>query len=83
MRLPTTFLLLALGSLIGCSQGNSPTADLASDSPVQSGGNHELAPLPVGAPMPSLSVEGWMNGTGPSPEALAGKVVVIDIWAYW
>ena len=71
MKVPTPFLLLVLGCMIGCSQADRPTSD------------DELAPLPVGAPMPSLSVEGWINGSGPSPEALVGKVVVIDVWAYW
>ena len=36
--------------------------------------------LDPGSPMPSLAVEGWMNGSEPD---LAGKVVVIEAFATW
>lgn len=42
-----------------------------------------MAGLPVGQPLPKLEAEGWLNGPGPTEEELAGKVVVIDAWAYW
>jgi len=37
----------------------------------------------IGRPAPDLKVEGWLNGPGPTPDDLAGKIVVIDAWAYW
>ena len=44
----------------------------------QSGG-----PLGAGAAAPALLAEGWLNGTAPSESELAGKVIVVDVWAYW
>src|SRR5258708_39180352 len=35
-----------------------------------------------GKPMPGLSVTGWMNGEV-KPEAMKGKVVVVDFYATW
>jgi thiol-disulfide isomerase/thioredoxin len=46
----------------------------------------ETAPrggLGAGAPMPPVRVEGWLNGPGPSPASLKGKVLVVDAWAEW
>ncbi len=40
-------------------------------------------PLGAGATPPVLLAEGWLNGTAPSESELAGKVVVVDVWAYW
>ena len=39
-----------------------------------------MSPLGVGATAPEIAATGWINGT---PEATAGKVVVVDCWAYW
>jgi thiol-disulfide isomerase/thioredoxin len=39
--------------------------------------------LAVGQPRPKLTAEGWLNGSAPSEEELAGKVLVLDFWAYW
>jgi thiol-disulfide isomerase/thioredoxin len=39
--------------------------------------------LPPRAQRPALVAEGWLNGPPPSDANLAGKVVVIDFWAYW
>jgi thiol-disulfide isomerase/thioredoxin len=33
--------------------------------------------------LPELKAAGWLNGSAPSPESLAGKVVVIEAWATW
>lgn len=30
-----------------------------------------------------LLAEGWLNGSAPSQQALAGKVVVVSAWAFW
>jgi thiol-disulfide isomerase/thioredoxin len=46
----------------------------------------ETAPrggLGAGTPMPAIRAEGWLNGPGPSPESLKGKVLVVDAWAHW
>ena len=32
---------------------------------------------------PPLAAEGWENGWPVRWEQLSGKVVVVDIWAYW
>jgi hypothetical protein len=37
-------------------------------------------PLPPGEPLPPLVAEGWINGPPPS---LRGRVVVLEVWAYW
>jgi thiol-disulfide isomerase/thioredoxin len=56
------------------------------------GGTSEL--IPTGTPLPELMAEGWLNVASPEADAaespqiptrenLAGKVVVLDIWATW
>ena len=40
-------------------------------------------PIGVGAAQPKLLAEGWLNGTIPSETELEGKVLVVDVWAYW
>ena len=40
-------------------------------------------PMGVGGSPPPIVAEGWLNGAEPSDSELAGKVVVIDVWAYW
>lgn len=39
----------------------------------------------VGKPAPALKVDHWLNtgGADLSLKKLAGKVVVLDYWAYW
>ena len=39
--------------------------------------------LTPGTKPPPIVAAGWINGPGPEPEALEGKVVVLDIWAFW
>lgn len=39
--------------------------------------------LAVGNPFPEIYVHGWLNGPGPKPEDLKGKIYVVDAWAYW
>jgi thiol-disulfide isomerase/thioredoxin len=34
-------------------------------------------------PAPSITAAGWVNGAAPTKESLAGKVVLIDVWATW
>lgn len=34
-------------------------------------------------PAPPIKAAGWINGPGPTPESLSGKVVVLDAWASW
>ncbi len=34
-------------------------------------------------PFPEIVVEGWLNGPGPTAEEMAGKVRVVEAWAYW
>jgi len=36
-----------------------------------------------GQPAPPIEAAGWLNGPGPTPEELHGKVIVLDAWAYW
>lgn len=37
----------------------------------------------IGMMFPELKVIGWLNGPGPKPDSLKGKVLVVDAWAYW
>ena len=92
-------LSVIIGMFVGCGtgeQGDSPdeapvpvastepdepsipVAITASDQPSEPDG-----PLGVGATPPKLLAAGWLNGTTPSESELAGKVVVVDVWAYW
>ena len=32
---------------------------------------------------PTIEAAGWLNGEAPTQESLAGKVVVIEVWATW
>jgi thiol-disulfide isomerase/thioredoxin len=36
----------------------------------------------IGAPMPPFTVERWVNSPALTPEALRGKVVLVDFWEY-
>lgn len=44
---------------------------------------HSARLLAVGAEAPVIGVSGWLNGQGPKPSDLKGKVTVVDGWAYW
>jgi hypothetical protein len=39
--------------------------------------------LQPGEKAPPLKAAGWLNGTAPTADELAGNLVVVDIWAYW
>lgn len=43
------------------------------------------APAEVRGPqeMAPIRGSGWVGEKGPSPEELAGKIIVLDTWAYW
>jgi thiol-disulfide isomerase/thioredoxin len=46
----------------------------------------ETAPrggLGPGATMPPIHAQGWLNASGPTPESMKGKVLVVDAWGYW
>lgn len=68
-----TYLALAVSALIlcGCNAGSGPYS---------SEGGKELN---IGQPAPALVAEGWLNSTLPSDTELKGKVLVVDVWAYW
>jgi len=34
-------------------------------------------------PAPTIAAEGWLNGEAPTQEYMAGKIVVIEVWATW
>lgn len=36
-----------------------------------------------GTTAPPLEAAAWINGPPPDAASLAGKVVVVDVWAYW
>ena len=37
--------------------------------------------LPPGEVAPAIQAAAWLNGEAPTPESLAGKVIVLDAWA--
>ncbi len=39
--------------------------------------------LAVGKKAPLIVGNGWLNGPGPRPDELKGKVVVVEAWATW
>jgi len=39
--------------------------------------------LSPGNAMPHLQVAGWTNGVGPTSADLAGKVIVLEVFATW
>lgn len=39
--------------------------------------------LAVGEKAPLIVGNGWLNGPGPQPDELKGKVVVVEAWATW
>ncbi len=41
------------------------------------------AALGHGRRAPEIVAEGWMNGDAPTQGALAGKVVLLNVWASW
>jgi thiol-disulfide isomerase/thioredoxin len=45
--------------------------------------NDLTPPVPVGAPMPPLAVEGWLNVPEGQAFDPAGELVVVDCWATW
>ncbi|MBI3270345.1 MAG: hypothetical protein HYZ53_15155 [Planctomycetes bacterium] len=47
---------------------------------LQGDGEGALAP---GKAAPELKAEGWLNGDAPAPDALKGKVRVLDFFAFW
>lgn len=51
----------------------------------QPGGQQQdgLSSPNLGKPFPELTVEGWLNGPGPTTADLKGKLCVIEAWAFW
>ncbi|MGE0609680.1 MAG: peroxiredoxin family protein [Pirellulales bacterium] len=49
----------------------------------QCGCGQSSTPLGPGALAPPLTAPGWLNGKAPAEADLAGKVVVVELWAYW
>ena len=43
----------------------------------------EVDQFSTGTPAPKIQAAGWLNGPGPTPEELHGKVIVVDAWAFW
>jgi thiol-disulfide isomerase/thioredoxin len=37
----------------------------------------------LNVPFPPIEAAGWINGAGPTPEELRGRVLVVDAWAEW
>ncbi len=66
-------LLLATPLVLGC---DIVVDDFSIDSGLPSTPN-------AGEPMPAIEAHGWLNGSAPSQDELAGKVVVLDCFATW
>jgi len=69
-----SFVLIALRT----HAGEFPDEWTWDDKPGQRASHAALE----GKPMPPLTVSGWMNGEV-TPEAMKGKVVVVDFYATW
>lgn len=63
----STLAWVALAALTVASGCGGPAG-------TKSGGDISLFPL---------LAEGWLNGSAPGERSLAGKVVVVNVWAYW
>ncbi len=64
--------LVAIAVLTGCNTGEQ-TGPPAAETQASGGGE----------PAPEMLAQGWLNGTPPNASDLAGKVVVVDVWAHW
>ena len=67
------------------SEGGGPSAMTGNPPPIvrQEQPQAESADFPDEGPMPSLSgAVDWLNSPPLTPEALKGKVVVVDFWTY-
>ena len=64
--------LVAIAVLTGCNTGDQ-TGPPAAEARASGGGK----------PAPEILAQGWLNGAPPSTSDLAGKVVVVDVWAHW
>jgi len=71
--------LATLVVLFGCSEGEQ-AGPAATESQHLNIGQPVLN---VGQPAPDLVASGWLNASPPSSSQLDGKVVVVDVWAYW
>jgi thiol-disulfide isomerase/thioredoxin len=36
-----------------------------------------------GTPAPKIEADGWVGGPAPAAADFSGRIVVIDVWAYW
>lgn len=76
-RLAAALALLAAG----CTPPPKPAEEPPGPRPHTTG--IASPPLEVGAELPPLTVEGWVNGAPPAPGAPGVKLTVVDVWALW
>ena len=67
----------------GSSQGGAPRSATGASPADITKASSNRQPLGVGATQPEFQAAGWINGPAPAASDLAGKVVVIDVWAHW
>lgn len=71
---------LALWLLAGCEP--PPNAKIE-EAPRPRSTGIATPPLEVGATLPPLQAEGWINGPAPAPGEPGIRLLVVDVWAVW
>jgi cytochrome c biogenesis protein CcdA/thiol-disulfide isomerase/thioredoxin len=71
------------GAMTGTMSGANTTSGATSQNAMMSGAGAPSGTLPVEGELPSLSgAVAWLNSPPLTPQALRGKVVLIDFWTY-
>lgn len=73
---------LALWLAVGCEPPPNARVETP-DAPRPRATGVATPPLEVGAALPPLQAEGWVNGPPPAPGAAGTRLLVVDVWGTW